>query len=152
MNIFCDTNIIMEYLQQRSQCALVERVLVYAIEKKYNLYISYGAFYTITYLTEKYLKQENLSKEDRIKKLRLILNGIFETFHFAYQTSNSMKSGVNDTLFDDLEDSYQAHIAQESGCNVLLTINERHFATFAGEKTMDVLTPQGFIEKFIQGR
>lgn len=149
MNIFCDTNIIMEYLQQRNQYALVEKVFLYATNGNHNLFISFGSFYTITYLSEKYLKRENLSKEDRIKKLRLILNGIFETFRFAYQTSNGMKSGVNDNNFDDLEDSYQAHIAQESGCDILLTINDKHFAAFAEKSSIKVLTPQQFIDKYI---
>ena len=54
MKIFCDTNIIMEYLQQRSQCETVEKLLVYAFKEKHSLYISFGSFYAITYLVERY--------------------------------------------------------------------------------------------------
>lgn len=94
MKIFCDTNIIMEYLQQRSQCETVEKLLVYAFKEKHSLYISFGSFYTITYLVERYLKAESLSKEERMDKLRAILNGILNTFGFAYQTSYSIKTGL----------------------------------------------------------
>lgn len=149
MKIFCDTNIIMEYLQQRSQCETVEKLLVYAFKEKHSLYISFGSFYTITYLVERYLKAESLSKEERMDKLRAILNGILNTFGFAYQTSYSIKTGINDLLFSDLEDSYQGHIAEDSNCDVLITINEKHFSSFTEKSSVEVLTPQQFIEKYV---
>jgi len=149
MRIFCDTNIILEFLQKRTYCELVETVISYAIESKHKLFISYGSFYTITYLVEKYLKQESLSKQDRLKKLRSILNGVLDTFELAKHTSFCLKNSVNDSIFDDLEDSYQAHIAEDSGCDMILTINEKHFSKFAEKNSLEILTPQGFIEKYI---
>ena len=106
MKIFCDTNIIMEYLQKRPQCELVEKVILYALEEKHNMYISFGSFYTITYLVERYLKEESLPKQERLEKLRTVLNGVVDMFGFAFQTSACFKTGVNDSTFDDLEDSY----------------------------------------------
>lgn len=149
MRIFCDTNIILEFLQKRTYCELVEIVISYAIESKHKLFISFGSFYTITYLVEKYIKQESLSKQDRLKKLRSILNGVLDTFELAKQTPFCLKNGVNDSIFDDLEDSYQAHIAEDSGCNVILTINEKHFSKFAEKSALEIITPQGFVEKYI---
>ena len=133
MTIFCDTNIIMEILQQRKFAAEVNIILTDA--------------YTVTYLIERYLKEENsLSKEDRIARLRLILNGILDTFKLAGQLPDSIIEGVNDKHFDDLEDSYQAHIAEEMGCDVLLTINDKHFSRFNEFSPVKVLTPQQFLE------
>ena len=149
MKIFCDTNIIMEYLQQRSQCELVEKVLISAYKGKHSLYISFGSFYTITYLVERYLKAESLSKEERMNKLRAILNDILNTFAFAHQTSHSIESGINDLLFSDLEDSYQGHIAEDSNCDVFITINEKHYSSFAQNSSVEVMTPQQFIEKYV---
>lgn len=50
--------------------------------------ISEGSFYTITYLTERYLKRDqDLSKEERIEKLRCILDSVLSMF-LVVTTSN----------------------------------------------------------------
>lgn len=111
------------------------------------MFISFGSFYTITYLVERYLKEDDtLSKENRLVRLRFILNGILDTFKLAGQMPDSIINGVNDKHFDDLEDSYQAHVAEEMGCDVLLTINEKHFTRFDEFSPVKVLTPQQFLE------
>ena len=148
MKIFCDTNILLEYFQQREKVHEVERVLKYAEENGHLLFISIGSFYTITYLIERYLKEEKLEKEERIEKLRRILRGIFDLFQFTLQSPASIEDGVNDGFFSDLEDSYQAHAALEEGCDVLVTINTKHFSMFSENNTLEILDPQGFIDKF----
>ncbi len=150
MTIFCDTNIILEYLQQRAQAEQVGRILSDAIEKGHQLFISIGSFYTITYLTERYLKKDALlSKVDRMEKLRYILNGVLDMFTLVGQSNECMRKGVNDILFEDLEDSYQASVATEMNCEILLTINERHFVSFSQESAINVMSPQAFIDKYI---
>lgn len=150
MTIFCDTNIVMEFLQQRTFAPQVGQILSNAVQNGDDLFISFGSFYTITYLTEKYLKTDpSLSKEDRIARLRFILNGVLGTFKLADQFTGSINDGVNDLLFDDLEDSYQAHVAKDMGCDVLLTINDRHFMHFAESSTIKVFTPQTFVEEYL---
>ena len=150
MNIFCDTNIIMEILQQRKFAAEVNLILTDAIGKGYGLFISLGSFYTVTYLVERYLKEDKtLSKEERLSRLRYILNGVLDTFKLAGQLPDSIIEGVNDERFDDLEDSYQAHAAEEMGCGVLLTVNEKHFARFNAFSSVQVLTPQQYLEQHI---
>ena len=91
----------------------------------------------------------SLTKQDRINRLRYILNGVLGTFKLAGQLSDSLSKGVNDSLFDDLEDSYQAHIAEDIHCDFLLTINEKHFSQFAKHSTVRVTTPIEFIEKYL---
>ena len=83
MTIFCDTNIVMEFLQQRKNSEEVRMILADSIQKGNDLYISIGSFYTITYLTERYLKEDQtLTKKQRIERLRFILNGVLNTFTF----------------------------------------------------------------------
>ena len=149
MNIFCDTNIILEFLEKRKFSEQVRQILVHSTSQKDSLFISFGSFYTITYLVERYLKEnEHLGKKERIAQLRYILNGVLDTFKLAGQKSDSIIAAVNDCFFDDLEDSYQAHIAEDMGCDVLLTINDRHFAKFASASTIEVLTPIEFVAKY----
>lgn len=146
MTIFCDTNIVMEFLQQRKYAVEVGQILANAANKGDTLLISVGSFYTITYLVERYLKTDNsLSKEDRITRLRYILNGILGTFKLADQFNASITNGINDIYFDDLEDSYQAHVAEDMNCDVLLTINDKHFLKFAEHSPMKIMTPQAFV-------
>ena len=149
MKIFCDTNILMEYIQQRNEVQHVEQVLRYAEQEKHTLYISLGSFYTLTYLIEKYIKLEQLKKEERIDKLREILNGILDLFHFTFQTSDAIKDGVNDETFTDLEDSYQAHAAESEGCDVILTIDTNHFKEYKNNNGISVVSPLEFINNYI---
>lgn len=150
MNIFCDTNIVMEFLEQRQYAAQIRKILTHSASQGDNLFISFGSFYTITYLTERYLKRDNsLEKNDRISRQRYILNGVLGTFKLADHYSRSITDGVNDLLFDDLEDSYQAHVAEDMGCDVLLTINDKHFSRFASVSSIKVMTPNDFLDKFI---
>jgi predicted nucleic-acid-binding protein len=148
MIIFCDTNIVLEYLQQRQYASQVEQILHNALQNGDQLFISIGSFYTITYLTERYLKAEQtLTKEDRLSRLRFILNGVLGTFNLADTLAHSISDGVNDLLFDDLEDSYQAHVSCDLGSDILLTINEKHFDRFNG--SVKVFTPSSYIETYL---
>lgn len=90
MKVFCDTNILLEYIQQRREAQEVEQVLEYAEQNGHSLYISYGSFYTLTYLVEKYLKLESLEKESRVSKLREILNSVLDLFQFAGQSGDTL--------------------------------------------------------------
>ncbi len=149
MTIFCDTNIVMEFLQQRKYAAQVGQILSKASKRGDTLFISYGSFYTITYLTERYLKEDKtLTKEERIVRLRYILNGVLGMFRLANQLQSCIYDGVNDTLFDDLEDSYQAHVANDLGCDILLTINEKHYKQFTNNTSMKVITPASLVEEY----
>lgn len=150
MKIFCDTNIIMEYLQQRSQASLVGEILSFSSSRGDELFISSGSFYTITYLVEGYLKRDKqLQGSEKLRELREILNSVLDSFQIADSMTSSMKDGVNDEEFSDLEDSYQAHIAEDACCDVLLTINKRHFENFAKSSSVVVYAPTDFIDKLI---
>ncbi|MBQ9204033.1 MAG: hypothetical protein IJ155_07325 [Prevotella sp.] len=148
MKLFCDTNILLEFIQQRKFAQEVEQVLSFAEANDYPLYISTGSFYTTTYLVECYLKEERQPKEQRIEKLRTVMNGILDLFHFARLSPVTLSDGVNDELFSDLEDSYQAHAAMEEGCDVILTINVKHFKNLAESGAIEVLSPTDFISKY----
>ncbi|MBQ9232274.1 MAG: PIN domain-containing protein [Prevotella sp.] len=150
MKIFCDTNVLLEYIQQRKHVREVEQVLEFAVANNHELYISFGSFYTLTYLIERYLKEENLEKNVRLEKLRTILNGILDLFQFAVQDPQSIVDGVNDKLFSDLEDSYQAHTAISESCDLILTINVKHFRLIMEKGPIEVLSPQDFIQTFFQ--
>lgn len=57
MKIFCDTNIIIEFLCRREQANLIERILRFEPDQN-QYFISIGSFYTITFIIEKYLRKK----------------------------------------------------------------------------------------------
>lgn len=146
MKIFCDTNIIVEFLCQREQANYIEKILKFESDNN-QFFVSVGGFYTITYIIEKYLRKETgLSVEQRIDKLRVILLSILSDFSLASLPLDSLKQAVNDYRYIDLEDSYQYQAALYSQCDVLLTINRKDFSS---SDNLVVCTPREYIEKFL---
>ncbi|MBQ0046670.1 MAG: PIN domain-containing protein [Prevotellaceae bacterium] len=145
MKIFFDTNIILEFLQQRMQADLVEQILELASQRGDELYISVGSFYTITYIIEQHLRRtKSYSPEDRLKKLRNILSGILDEFKIIWHNNETLLAGVTDSAFYDLEDSYQHQAALMAGCKYLLTINDKDFAKIDTSR-ITITTPQQFL-------
>lgn len=52
MKIFCDTNIITEFLEKRLLFDAVAKILTLA-STRHTLFLSEGGFYTITFLVDK---------------------------------------------------------------------------------------------------
>lgn len=145
MKIFCDTNILIEYLCKRTYADVIEDILS-KDRKNTQLFISVGCFYTITFIIEKYLRQvAHLSPEERMAQLREILLGVLSDFNVVSHTSFMLKLGVEDVHYKDLEDSYQNQAAINSNCDVLLTINKKDFTEIGG---IEVLTPLEFVAKY----
>ena len=140
MNIFCDTNIIVEYLERRLQYQAVEQVLKLPTDE-YKLYLSEGSFYTITFLVDKQLRRSEIYNPERLEKERKILSRILDTFEIAHADKEGLTQGITSESFKDLEDSYQYQAALNCGADVLLTINIKDFQE--GDSTLvRVLTPQ----------
>lgn len=146
MKIFCDTNIIIDFLCRREQANRIEKILKFESDKN-QYFISVGSFYTITFIIEKYLRKETeLSADQRLEKLRKILLSILSDFSLAYLSDNNLRHGVSDSKYINLEDSYQFQAAMASQCDVLLTINKKDFSS---DDNLIVCTPQEYIEKYI---
>ncbi len=146
MNIFLDTNILLEYFCNRSQAETVENILRFIRLENNNGYISIGSFYTMTYILDTNLKKENIHNPERLATLREILKGILAEYKVVRNVD--LYSAVSDTHFSDLEDSYQYRSALAAGCEVLLTLNERDFKD-ANQNGITILTPQQFVSQYL---
>lgn len=60
MKIFYDTNIILEFLLKRKEGDKVRDILHWSHENHVEKFLSSGSFYTLTYLIEKYLKNQGI--------------------------------------------------------------------------------------------
>lgn len=148
MRIFVDTNIISEFLEDRVQAELVDCIFEASEIKGWTRVLSVGSFYTITYLTERFLRHQGISQPMLVEQQRVILSKILSAFEIQDLDNESLSSGVTDPNFLDLEDSYQYQSAIKADCSVLLTINKKDFKNLQ-DKTIEILTPQEFIDSYI---
>lgn len=144
MRIFCDTNIVTELLQERSQVELVDRIFEAAEINKWQRVLSVGSFYTITYIVERFLKAQNIHKPELVEQQRDILSQLLDVFIIQDLDHSGLKDGVTDSIFSDLEDSYQYQCALKAKCDILLTINKKDFP--AHTSLIKILTPREFID------
>lgn len=78
MKLFIDTNIFVEYFEQRSEFASVQ-VLFNALEDKVHTgYISVGSFYTLAYIVDQGFKRKGYNKNERLKFVRSVLLSILD--------------------------------------------------------------------------
>ena len=65
MKIFCDTNIITEFLEKRLLFDAVAKILTLA-STSHTLFLSEGGFYTITFLVDKQLRRMSIYNPERL--------------------------------------------------------------------------------------
>lgn len=147
MKIFCDTNIITEFLEKRLQYEAVARILTLPQESD-TLFVSEGGFYTITFLVDKQLRRMQFFNPERLEKERKILLRILSTFQIATASRDGLMKGVMDEDFKDLEDSYQLQAALNSKAEYLLTINIKDFKD-ANPENIKIMTPQEFVDNIL---
>lgn len=77
MNIFIDTNVILENFLQREEFEVAHHLFEALKKQKATLYMSSGSFYTMVFLVDKYLKREcKMAGEERLLALRQIMSCI----------------------------------------------------------------------------
>lgn len=140
----------MEYLLDREESSLVDRILAWAEENNCELAISAGSAYTMTYTIDRYLCKENLIyNPQRTELLREIMKKVFSHYTVESLDSKGFLASASDMCFLDIEDSYQWWTAKETECEVLLTINVKDYSRVSqASSTLKVLNPASFIEKY----
>lgn len=148
MKIFCDTNIITEFLEKRLQFDAVTKILALS-STSHTLFLSEGGFYTVTFLVDKQLRRMSVFNPERLVRERKILFRILDTFQISFATRIGLKQGVEDENFRDLEDSYQYQAAINCGADILLTINVKDFMGVLDNKRIKIMTPQSFVDEYL---
>lgn len=151
MRIFCDTNVITEFLERRLQFDAVSQILDLPTDQ-YELFISEGSFYTITFLVDKQLRKMSIFNPERLLNERKILFRILDTFQIATATKAGLSQGVLDNSFKDLEDSYQFQSALNCKADILLTINIKDFEGVIDSPNIKTMTPQSFVEEMLSSK
>ncbi len=148
MKIFFDTCTLAEFLCDRIQADYVNRILEWVDKTKTISVISPASFYTLSYVIEVHYKKNGYDKDKRVKELRSTFNAILSSFELSETNETIIKSGTNNLLFTDLEDSFQYESAVKYGCDVLLTINISDFEN-SDKSKIEIITPIDFVKKYL---
>ncbi len=151
MEVFFDTNILLESLANRKQANAVDKILNLIYEKKINGYISAGTIYTLSYLVEQHLKEHGKRNPRRLKELRELLTSIASCFSIIDMPTEEYLNAINNDNFKDIEDSFQFQMAKSNRCDVLLTINIKDFKLMReSSDNMEILTPTEFLSRITE--
>ena len=148
--IFIDTNIFIEYFESRIQFESVRKIFNALEDERHIGFISVGSFYTIAYIVDQGFKRKGLNKSERIDLVRSVLLKVLDLTEVIGANNENLRKGIVDIQFSDLEDSLQYQTALMEGCDIFITLNIKDFKG-AEPNLIRVLTPQQFVEEFLEG-
>lgn len=148
MKVFLDTNIFLEYFEQRREYQAVDKLLSAVEDGKLKAVVSVGCVYTLAYLIRVELKRQGIHRPEQTIRLRSTLNTVMSMVTVVGLSHKGLSQGINDLAFDDVEDSFQYQCALQNKCDALITINLKDYRNTDTAK-MEILSPTEFVEKFL---
>ena len=148
MKVFLDTNIFLEYFEQRREYQAVDKLLSAVEDGKLKAVVSVGCVYTLAYLIRVELKRQGIHRPEQTIRLRSTLNTVMSMVTAVGLSHKGLSHGINDLAFDDVEDSFQYQCALQNKCDALITINLKDYRNTDTAK-MEILSPTEFVEKFL---
>lgn len=147
MKIFLDTNVFLEYFEQRREYQAVSQILSAVEDGKIKAVVSIGCVYTLAYLIRMELKRQDVHRPEQTMRLRSILDTVMSIVTAVGISHKRITQGIKDVAFDDVEDSFQYQCALQAKCDALVTINLRDYRN-AATSNMEILSPTEFAEKY----
>jgi predicted nucleic acid-binding protein len=148
MKVFLDTNVFLEYFEQRRECQAVGKLLSAVEDGKLKAIVSVGCVYTLAYLIRMELKRKDIHRPEQTLRLRTMLNTVMSMVTVGGLNQSRIVKGLNDVAFDDVEDSFQYQCGLQAKCDALITINLRDYNN-ADTSKMEILSPTEFVEKYL---
>lgn len=148
MKVFLDTNVFLEYFEQRRECQAVGQLLSAVEDGKVKAVVSAGCIYTLTYLIRMELKRKDIHRPEQTLRLRTMLNTVTSMVTVGGLSHKRIIKGINDLAFDDVEDSFQYQCGLQAKCDALVTINLRDYNNVDTSK-MVIMSPTEFVEKYL---
>ena len=148
MKVFLDTNVFLEYFEQRRECQAVGQLLSAVEDGRLKAVVSVGCIYTLTYLIRMELKRKDIHRPEQTLRLRTMLNTVTSMVTVGGLSHKRIIKGINDTAFDDVEDSFQYQCGLQAKCDALVTINLRDYNN-ADTSKMVIMSPTEFVEKYL---
>ena len=148
MKVFLDTNIFLEYFEQRREYEAVGEILCAIEDKRLKGYVSVGCIYTLAYLIRMELKRQGIHRPEQTARLRSLLDVILRLVTAVGVSHQRLRTGAADLAFDDVEDGFQYQSALQAKCDALVTINLRDYRS-ADTTRMEILSPVEFVGKYL---
>ena len=148
MKVFLDTNIFLEYFEQRREYEAVGHLFSAIEEGRLKGVVSVGCVYTLSYLIRMVLKRQGIHRPEQTERLRSLLGIIMGLVTAVGVSHRRLKIGAADTSFDDVEDSFQYQSALQAKCDALVTINLRDYSG-ADTSKIEILSPAEFVGKYL---
>ena len=115
--IFFDTNAIMDFLGERKGALEIGKIISIAENRAWTIYIS-----PVSIATTFYLLTKTLGKETALQKIKL-----FKQISCVSEINDEVVNKAINSDFSDFEDALQYFSALASGCDVIITKNEKDF-------------------------
>ena len=148
MKVFLDTNIFLEYFEQRREYEAVGEILGAIEDRRLKGFVSVGCVYTLAYLIRMELKRQGIVRPEQTERLRSILGVVLRLVTTVGVSHQRLRMGTEDVSFDDLEDSFQYQSALQAKCDALVTINLRDYSGGDTSK-IEILSPAEFVGKYM---
>jgi predicted nucleic acid-binding protein len=148
MKVFLDTNLFLEYFEQRREYQAVSQLLSAVEDGKIKAVVSVGCIYTLAYLVRVELKRQDIHRPEQTLRLRSTLNTVMSMVTAVGLSHKRLSLGINDQAFDDVEDSFQYQCALQNKCDALITINLRDYRS-ADTSKVEILSPTEFVDKYL---
>jgi predicted nucleic acid-binding protein len=131
MKVFLDTNILMDFVENRESREYAETIIELGKTGAIQLFASYLSFANMGYILRR------RSKEDRYRLLSSVRNIVTVLPCDDKQLDEALANPVN-----DYEDMLQYQCAVAAGCDVIVTNNKRDFYEFC---ELPFLTSEEFL-------
>jgi len=132
MNVFLDTNVMLDFLGEREPFYLTSaKIATLADKRKIEIVVSALSYATVSYFLTKY---EGIEKtKDKLRKFKVISK-------ICELDEKIIEKGLNSN-FSDYEDSLQYFSALRMECDILITRNGKDFKGVR----IPVMTPDEFL-------
>ena len=136
INIFLDTNVILDLLAKRKPFYdSIAKVATLADEKKIRLVSSPISFTTVEYVLRKYESAEFVLS--KLRKFKIIC-------HVCEVNEETIEKALN-SGFADFEDSVQYFSAIQSSSSIILTRNGKDFKS----SSIPIMTAEEYLSSFV---
>lgn len=137
MKIFLDTNVLLDYVQQRENYHHVRLIFKYALDTKEENRI-YASF--LSFADAAYLMRKKCSIAD-IKSYAITFRKYFDILP---NNDENIESALKNDC-PDFEDALQISCAESKDCDCIITSNLKHFSRYTN---IPVVTPGTFVSLF----
>ena len=132
--VFADTNIMLDYLEDRQFTENSKLIFKMAKDGKFQMYASLLSFVNIAYIRRKHTVDEIYNNLLALRQLFVVLP----------IDSVQLDTALNQRIMD-FEDNIQFQCAKAAGCDVIVTNNTKDFKELQG---VEVMSSEDFLLDF----